>query len=217
MIDIPIYLAFVAAALFIIATPGPSVLFVVARSIHLGTRGGILSVAGIALGALCHAVAVSLGLAGIVDAHPQAFVVIKNMGCIYLVYLGLNTWFSKPAKNVPARDREESWKRILVQGWLVELLNPKTALFFIAFLPQFTDPPKGNAGLQLISLGITFVVLGLFSDSIYALLSGRAAILLKRSTAFTRVEKYVSGSVYCGLGFSGLLYKIPGKLLSHSG
>jgi threonine/homoserine/homoserine lactone efflux protein len=204
MIELPAYFAFVLAATLIIATPGPSVLFVIARSINLGAKGGILSVCGVALGALCHAAAVALGLATVLQASPLAFEIIKYLGCLYLIYLGVRTMLAPPAS------REElpgsfSRRRVLLQGLLVELLNPKTALFFLAFLPQFASPERGAVATQLLVLGLTFVVLGVISDGIYAALAGKLAGVLKRSTLFRRTEKYLTGTVYCGLGIVGLV------------
>ena len=215
MIDMNLYFTFVLAALFIIATPGPSVLFVIARSVNLGIKGGMLSVVGVSVGALCHAVAVSLGLAKIFESSPDAFVVIRNLGCLYLIYLGIKTFLSNKNQDNNELQQEESGKHILLQGCLVELLNPKTALFFIAFLPQFTNPTKGHVGVQLIVLGLTFVMVGLMSDGLYAVMAGRLGSFFKKSTTFRKIEKYFSGSIYCGLGLVGLLYKLPKKDLIH--
>ncbi|MEA3358937.1 MAG: LysE family translocator [Thermodesulfobacteriota bacterium] len=216
MIDLNLYFAFVMAAILIIVIPGPSVLFVIARSINLGIKGGILSIVGVSVGALCHSVAISLGLAKLFETSPEAFVTIKNIGCFYLIYLGIKTFLSKENKENTESGQKESNCGILIQGCLVELLNPKTALFFIAFLPQFTNETKGNIGIQLIALGLTFVFLGLISDGIYAAMAGRIGGFLKKSAAFRKIEKYLSGSVYCGLGLAGLFYKLPKKLLKHS-
>ena len=204
MIDLPVYLAFILTAALIVASPGPSVLFVITRSIHLGPGGGLLSVAGVALGALCHAVAVALGLATVLQASPYAFSVIKHLGCFYLLYLGIRTFFSA---SKPAEAADGTSRGIVLQGFLVELLNPKTALFFLAFLPQFASPANPSFGTQLFVLGLTFVVLGIISDGLYAIAAGRLAGLLKRSSRFRRTEKYLSGSVYCGLGLGGLFYR----------
>jgi len=214
MIDLNIYFAFVLAALLIIVIPGPSVLFVIARSINLGVKGGIISVIGVSIGALCHAIAVSLGLARIFESSPDAFMIIKNIGCLYLIYLGFKTFLTNRDKERGQINKIESHKNILIQGCLVELFNPKTALFFVAFLPQFTNPAKGNVGIQLMALGITFVLLGLVSDGVYSALSGRMGSFLKQSITFRKVEKYLSGSVYCGLGITGLFYKIPKKVFT---
>lgn len=204
MIDYNLYLAFVMAAFLVIATPGPSALFVVARSINLGIRGGFLSVIGVSIGALCHAIAVSLGLAQVLSSSPEAFIVIKNLGCIYLIFLGIKTFLSKEPRKDGDMEKDNNSKNVIKQGMLVELLNPKTALFFLAFLPQFTNGNLGNVGVQLVVLGLTFVAIGLLCDGMYTLLAGQIGSFLKKSTWFRRIEKYVSGSVYCSLGVIGL-------------
>jgi threonine/homoserine/homoserine lactone efflux protein len=205
VIDLPVYLAFILTAGLIVASPGPSVLFVITRSIQLGPGGGLLSVAGVAFGALCHAVAVALGLATLLQASPYAFSVIKHLGCFYLLYLGIRTLVAAP-RSAETAD-VVSRRGIVLQGFLVELLNPKTALFFLAFLPQFASPANPSFGTQLFILGLTFVFLGIVSDGLYAVAAGRLSGLLKRSSRFRRVEKYLSGSVYCGLGLGGLFYR----------
>lgn len=206
MIDFPVYLAFILTAGLMVASPGPSVLFVITRSINLGSRGGLLSVCGVALGALCHAVAVSLGLATLLQASPHAFSLIKHLGCLYLLYLGVRTYLSKPTLELEGND-DANHRGIVLQGFLVELLNPKTALFFLAFLPQFATSGHGMMEAQLLILGLTFVVVGVLSDGIYALAAGRLATVLKQSSRFRRTEKYLSGTVYCGLGLGGLFYR----------
>jgi threonine/homoserine/homoserine lactone efflux protein len=209
MIALSTYFAFVAAAVFIIATPGPSVLFVVARSIQLGMRGGLLSVLGVAIGASLHAVAVALGVAELLKRVPESFLVIKSLGCFYLIYLGLRTLLAKPARDQLDGDGSASGRRILTQGFLVEFLNPKTALFFVAFLPQFANPTGEHLSLQLLLLGVTFVVIGLISDGVYAAAAGKLSGWLKKSERFRRAEKYFSGCTYCGLGIGGLFYRVP--------
>lgn len=206
MIELPVYLTFILTAGLMVASPGPSVLFVITRSINLGSKGGLLSVCGVALGAFCHAVAVSLGLATLLQPSPHAFSLIKYLGCLYLLYLGIRTYLAKPALELEDDDTA-SHRGIVLQGFLVELLNPKTALFFLAFLPQFATPGHGMLGAQLLILGLTFVLVGVISDGLYAVAAGRLASILKQSSRFRRTEKYLSGTVYCGLGLGGLFYR----------
>jgi threonine/homoserine/homoserine lactone efflux protein len=209
MIEPSAYFTFVIAATLIIATPGPSVFFVLARSLELGVKGGLLSVCGIALGACCHAVAVSLGVAELFKASPAGFTIVRNLGCLYLLYLGVRTWLAKQQDASTTCDKSQPRRSIVLQGFLVEWLNPKTALFFLAFLPQFASPDRKHLSLQLLFLGITFVGIGLICDSIYASVAGRLGGLLERSVFLRKAQKCFSVSVYFALGIVGFLYRIP--------
>ncbi|WP_024954037.1 LysE family translocator [Sulfurospirillum arcachonense] len=208
MIDFNLYVAFILTVIFVISTPGPAVLFVIARSVNLGVRGGIYSMLGLACGALVYAVAVAFGLAQLLESSPQAFLFIKNLGCLYLIYLGLKTILSKENYENTEEEKIVSAKNLIKEGFLVELFNPKTALFFLAFLPQFTNFSLGNMEVQLIILGLTFVIVGLVTDSFYVLSAGHIGKFLKQSITFKKIEKYFSGSIYCSLGIAGLFHKI---------
>jgi len=208
MPTLDLYLGFIVASAIVIAMPGPSVLFVIARSIEHGPRAGLVSVVGVAGGALVHTVLVAVGLAQVFQASPLAFAIIKNLGGVYLLYLGLRTLLRRA---VPAAEATAlapgALRRILFDGLMVELLNPKTALFFLAFLPQFVSTrPGATVAPQLLLLGGTFGLLGLVSDGIYCIGAARIARTLKRSTIFQRTEKYLTGSTYLGLGCATLLY-----------
>lgn len=210
---VDLYLAFVFASAIVIAMPGPSVLFVVARSIEHGTRAGLVSVVGVAGGALMHTVLVAFGLAQIFQASPLGFTIVKDLGGVYLIYLGIRTLF-RPTNSPTelAALAPGAVRRILLDGFMVELLNPKTALFFLAFLPQFVSTTRGSpVAPQLLLLGGTFVLLGFVSDGVYCIGAARIARMLKRSTAFQRAEKYLAGSTYLGLGLATLLYTRKSK------
>ena len=191
---------FVAAALALLLVPGPAVLYVVTRSIHQGRRAGLVSVLGIHLGTLVHVAAATAGLSALVLSSATAFTVVKLAGAAYLIGLGLWTLVSRKADAEVALGGERRLRRVFAQGVVVNVLNPKTALFFLAFLPQFVDPHRGHAALQIAILGWTFAVLGMVTDSIWAIAAGTAGDVLRRSRRFAHTQRYVSGSVFVGLG-----------------
>ncbi|MDX6414924.1 MAG: hypothetical protein QOH23_2334 [Gaiellaceae bacterium] len=194
---------FSLAALALLAMPGPSVLYIVTQSAERGRRVGLAAVAGVHLGSLVHVAAATAGLSALVVASPLAFSVVKYGGAAYLVYLGV--------RKLLERDREEDvetepepLRRALVRGIIVNVLNPKTALFFLAFLPQFIDADRGGVWSQALVLGFVFVGLGLVSDSLYALAAGTVGGLIRRRRKHVR---YGSGVVYITLGAAAALAK----------
>lgn len=191
---------FVLAALALLIVPGPAVLYVVARSINHGRRAGLASVLGIHVGTLVHITAATLGLSALIVSSAIAFTAVKVAGAVYLIGLGLWTLFSRTAEPEIALGGERNLRRAFGQGIVVNVLNPKTALFFLAFLPQFVDPNAPHPALQIAFLGLLFAVLGLITDSVWALAAGTAGGVLRRSRRFARVQRYVTGSVYIGLG-----------------
>lgn len=191
---------FVVAALALLAVPGPAVLYIVTRSIHQGKRAGLVSVLGIHLGTLVHITAATAGLSALLVSSASAFTAVKLAGAAYLIGLGLWTLLSRAPAAEITLGRERRLRRVFAQGVVVNVLNPKTALFFLAFLPQFVDPDRGHASLQIALLGSTFAALGMVTDSIWAIGAGSAGDVLRRSRRFARVQRYVSGSVFVGLG-----------------
>jgi threonine/homoserine/homoserine lactone efflux protein len=202
IIPLPELALFVAASLALTLTPGPAVLFIVARSMGQGRRAGFLSVLGVGLGNTGHAIAAALGLAALLASSPVAFAVVRYLGAAYLVFLGLRRMLdrSAPALGDAPRGAETSGGGVLRSAFLVALLNPKTALFFLAFLPQFADAARGGVAGQILFLGLLFVVLAVTTDSMYVLLAGGLGAWLRRRPGFARGEKWVSGAVYVGLG-----------------
>jgi threonine/homoserine/homoserine lactone efflux protein len=198
--DPPAVGLFVVAALALLVVPGPAVLYIVARSIHQGRRAGLASVAGIHVGTLVHIAAATLGLSAVIVSSAMAFTAVKIAGAVYLVGLGLWTLLSRRAETEVALGGERSLRRSFAQGIVVNVLNPKTALFFLAFLPQFVDSDAAHPALQVAFLGILFALLGLVTDSLWALVAGTAGGVLRRSQRFVRTQRYVAGSVYVGLG-----------------
>ncbi len=192
---------FSLAALAILAIPGPAVLYIVTRSIHQGRGAGLASVLGIHVGTTVHLAAATVGLSAIIVSSATAFTVVKLLGAAYLVVIGLRTLLGRGDREAvdpqrPPRRR----RRDFAEGVVVNVLNPKTALFFLAFLPQFADPSRGDASVQILVLGLTFMALGLVTDSAWALAAGSAGEALRRSRRWAHVQRYVSGGVFLGLG-----------------
>jgi threonine/homoserine/homoserine lactone efflux protein len=187
--------------------PGPAVLYVVTQSIDQGRRAGLASVGGIFSGTLVHIAAATVGLSALLASSAVAFDVVKYAGAAYLVVVGLRRLLGRePVADVEA-PRERSLGRLYRQGIVVNVLNPKTALFFLAFLPQFVDVDRGAVWSQMLVLGLTFMALGMISDGTYALVASRAGGWLRSSARFRTAQRYVSGGIYVGLGavaaFSG--------------
>ena len=191
---------FLLASAILCLTPGPAVLYILARSIGQGRAAGLASVGGVAVGNLAHAIGAALGLSAILASSALAFAGLKYVGAAYLIWLGIRKFRSAPVDFGAASFRPEPLRRIFRQGVVVGTLNPKTALFFLSFLPQFADPARGSAPVQLLLLGVAFVTMAAISDSAYALLSGTFGAWIKRRPAFLRHERHVTGSVYVGLG-----------------
>jgi threonine/homoserine/homoserine lactone efflux protein len=196
---------FLLAALILLLTPGPAVLYIIARSMDQGRLAGFVSVLSIEVGNSFHVLAATLGLSALLVSSALAFTIVKYLGAAYLVYLGLRRLFTREQTHEIASFQPQSLKRIFSQGVLVAILNPKTALFFLAFLPQFVDPSSGSVTAQLLTLGGLFVMMAIVTDGMYALLASTAGGWLKRNRSFLRAERYVVGSVYIGLGVTAAL------------
>jgi threonine/homoserine/homoserine lactone efflux protein len=190
--------AFVVAAVALLLAPGPAVMFVVARSVEQGRRAGLASVVGGGLGNLVHVSAATLGLSAILASSALAFSVVKYAGAAYLLYLGLRVLLSKEA-DVAAVVPPQPLRKVFSQAFVVYALNPKTALFFLAFLPQFADPSRGAVAPQIFLLGAIFVLLALVTDSGYALLAGSLSGWLRRNARARRGQRYFAGGVYLTL------------------
>jgi threonine/homoserine/homoserine lactone efflux protein len=195
---------FVAAALALLLMPGPAVLYIVARSIDQGRSAGLVSVLGVHLGSLVHVTAAAVGLSSLVVSSAVAFSIVKYAGAAYLVYLGVKALVSRETPG-QVEVRAAPLGAMLRQGAVVNVLNPKTALFFLAFLPQFVDPEAGYVALQLVFFGLVFVALGLVTDSLYALAAGTAGNLMRSSRLLLGVRRWVSGTVFIGLGLATAL------------
>ena len=192
---------FVAAALALLLVPGPAVFYVVARGVEGGRVAGLVSCLGIEVGTLAHAAFAAVGLSALLASSAAAFAIVKWLGAAYLIWLGLKRLFGRDEEDAPAEVEPEPLSRLFSQGVIVQVFNPKVALFFLAFLPQFVDPSRGDAWTQILVLGATLAALGLLTDGLYALIGGTAsAALRRRGSRFRRVQRYFSGGVYLALG-----------------
>ncbi len=191
---------FVGASVVLLLTPGPAVLYIVARSVNQGRMAGIASVFGVEAANSFHAAAAALGLSAILVSSALAFNVVKYMGAAYLVYLGVRRLFAREEADAENAVEGQSLRRIFTQGFVVNLLNPKTALFFLAFLPQFVNPSRGSVVAQVLFLGLLFVSMATVSDSVYALLASSVRHWLRCNRGLSQAQRWVAGSIYVGLG-----------------
>jgi threonine/homoserine/homoserine lactone efflux protein len=192
--------AFAAVVMIFAAVPGPAVFYVVTRSVSQGRRAGGVSAAAVAAGNLVHVGAATVGLSALLASSAVAFSVVKYLGAGYLIYLGVRTLLSRDHRD-PAPDRPaQPLPRVFREGMVVAVLNPKTALFFLAFLPQFVDPARGSATLQLAVLGLLLVAITVISDFSYAMVTGSAGAWLRDRTHVLRRSRFVTGGAYITLG-----------------
>jgi len=191
---------FITAALILVFMPGPNTLYIVARSVQQGRTAGILSSLGVQVGTLFHIAAAAFGLSSLLLSSALAFNVVKYAGAAYLIYLGIKTLLTKETVEQTEQIQNKSLGQIFRQGVVVNLLNPKSALFFFAFLPQFVDVGKGSITTQILFLGLILMTLGFLSDTIYALLAGSVGNAMRGNLRFLRAQRYFAGSVYIGLG-----------------
>lgn len=194
----PLFSAFLLASLVLAITPGPGVLYIVTRSLAQGRHGGLVSVAGVALGNVGNALAASLGLAAVFAVSSLAFTVVKYAGAAYLIWLGVRMLRRPAATSEAAVPAPAPLRRVFRDGLIVALLNPKTTVFFAAFLPQFLT---ANAApmTQSMALGALFVAIAAVTDSVYALAAGTMAPKLRANVA-QRIARRLGGSVFIGLG-----------------
>jgi threonine/homoserine/homoserine lactone efflux protein len=191
---------FMVSALALNLSPGPSILYILSRSIGQGREAGLLSVFGLATATLIHAVAMALGLSTLFLYSPLAFAVVKYLGAAYLIYLGIGALLSRGTLQPVAAAAPLSRGAIYRQGVVTDLLNPKVALFFIAFLPQFVDPAAGSPTMQILFFGLLFHITGVPVNLMVALAGGRLAKLLARRPGWARVQNWITGTVLVGLG-----------------
>jgi len=192
---------FCLASIALAVVPGPAVAYIVTHSVDKGRRAGLVSALGVASGGLVHVAAATVGLSALIASSATAFTTVKLVGAAYLIVIGI--------RRILGRDEDESGevqpvptshRRLYVQGLVVNVLNPKTALFFLAFLPQFVDPDRGSVTLQIAGLGILFAAIALTSDCCYALAADLLAGRLRRSGRGARLRRYVSGGIFIALG-----------------
>jgi len=198
-------LLFVGAALVLLVIPGPAVFYVTSRSIGHGRAAGLVSALGIQVGTLVHVAAAAVGLSALLMSSAAAFGAVKYLGAAYLIYLGVQKLRRPESLELGAKTDQIRLSRIFAQGVLVNVLNPKTALFFFAFLPQFVNASRGNVPAQILFLGILFSFLGVTSDSLWALFAGTVGHLLRRNPRWMRTQRYVSGGMLISLGVATAL------------
>jgi threonine/homoserine/homoserine lactone efflux protein len=199
-------LAFVAAALVVLLIPGPGVLFVLTRSLSQGQRAGLVSACGLSAGAFVHVIAATVGLSALLAASAAAFGVVKLLGAAYLIYLGIRAVMSRRQADVEVElPAPRSLRRLFADGVVVSVLNPKVAVFFLAFLPHFTDPVRGSVSTQMFWLGLLYCALALCTDGAYAVLASRLRHWMRGPMARGSLPRYASGAVYIGLGVSTAL------------
>jgi threonine/homoserine/homoserine lactone efflux protein len=205
MLDPHKYSLFIMAALVLLVIPGPSVLYITARSIDQGKTAGLISVFGNALGSAILVLLSAFGLSAIIASLPLAFNIVKYLGAAYLIYLGIKRLLAedKPAQSVLA---SQSLSSVFFQGTSVAVLNPKTTLFFLAFLPQFVEISRGYIWAQILLLGLTLVGLGIITDSVYALLAGTIGNWLKQKGGFPVLQRYFASFIYILLGVLAVCY-----------
>src|SRR5882762_1387843 len=203
-------LLFVSAALVLLAIPGPAVLYVTSRSIGLGRGAGLVSALGIGVGTLVHVAAAAVGLSALLMSS-SAFSAVKYLGAAYLVYLGVQKLRREEFLDLSKEAARVKLSRVFGQGIIVNILNPKTALFFFAFLPQFVDASRGNVALQILFLGTLFAGMGVMSDSLWAFFAGTVARHLNRNTRWLRTQRYVSGGMLISLGVATAFTGSGGK------
>jgi threonine/homoserine/homoserine lactone efflux protein len=203
-------LLFVGASLALLALPGPAVIYVVTRSIEHGRTAGIVSMLGVETGTFAYALAAAAGLSGLIAASMTAFTIVKYAGAAYLIYLGVRKLLERDqAQSAFAAGRS----RLFLKGAIVQLLNPKIAIFFVAFLPQFVDSSRGPVAGQILVLGSIFTLLAVLSDGAYVLLAGAVGGWLRSGRRARSWLARCSGGVYIGLGLTAAL---SGSRPSHS-
>ena len=202
---------FITAAVIMLITPGPAVLYIVARSIEQGRLAGLISALGVGLGGLFHVLFAALGLSILLVQSAVAFSIIKYVGAAYLVYLAVMKLIQKEKALISPKLQRKKLIKIFTQGFIVNLLNPKTALFFMAFLPQFVNPDSGSVTIQIIYLGMIFIGLAILSDSVYALLAGSIRRVFSDSKAVKAINKYIPATIYFTLGIGAIFIKNSNK------
>jgi threonine/homoserine/homoserine lactone efflux protein len=200
---LPTLLLFLGASVTLLLTPGPVVLYIITRSVDQGRPAGLASALAGSTGNLVHVLAAAFGLSAILSTSAVAFNIVKYVGAAYLVYIGLRTLLTAQAAQA-VTVRRQPLRHIYQQGLMVAIFNPKTALFFLAFFPQFIDQAHGPevARAQILLLGCLYVLIGTFTDSLYALAAGTAGAWLRGNRWFQGFQRYVAGTIYISLGLT---------------
>jgi len=200
MPELDLLLVFVITVLALVVVPGPNIVYIVTRSLGQGRRVGIASALGVESGTLVHIAAATFGLSALVASSAMALTALKYVGAAYLVYLGLRTLLGNDELQLEPDESDDRLLNVYLQGALVNVLNPKVALFFLAFLPQFVDPQRGNVSQQMLVLGLIVLVFGVANDLLYAVAAGSLGAWLRQRPRFVRRQRYFIGGVYLALG-----------------
>ena len=200
MIDQQTLITYLAILLGFVFIPGPAVLLTLARASSSGARIGLATGLGIAVGDILHTLLTVVGISAVILASALLFSIVKYLGAAYLVYLGLKAIFEKTDSTVPGTKHVLDVTTAFRQAIIIEFLNPKSAMFFLAFLPQFVNPENGSVALQLMTLGLLFVLMGLVSTVTVALSAGHIGKFLRRNPVVMRWQNKAVGSIFCGLG-----------------
>ncbi len=196
---------FMAGAFIIVVIPGPNILYLIARSIHQGRIAGFVSVLGIEAATVVHILAATLGLTSLLLSSALAFTVVKYAGAAYLVYLGIRKFAGQKEERAGNTEEDGGLKQVFVQAFFVNLLNPKTAMFFLAFLPQFVDPGNEHAAIHIPVFGAILIALAIIVETLYVLLSYRLRIWLNGGQGFGKSRRWLAGGAYIGLGLTNAL------------
>jgi threonine/homoserine/homoserine lactone efflux protein len=193
---------FLLAATALAVVPGPAVAYIVTQSIDQGRRAGLVSALGVASGGVVHVAAATVGLSALIASSATAFTVVKLVGAAYLIVVGLRRILAGDGEEPESRALRAPLRRVYRQGVIVNVLNPKTALFFLAFLPQFVDPDRGAVWPQVAVLGVVFVSVAVLSDVTYALVSDAIAGRIRRTGTGARMRRWLTGGVFVALGIT---------------
>lgn len=177
-------------------------LYIIARSVDQGRTAGLVSVVGVGLGSMVHVFAAALGLSALLVQSAVAFRTVKYLGAAYLVYLGIRRLLGKGDVTPESGTADRTMRRVFVQGIWVNVLNPKTALFFFAFLPQFVNVGGASVALQILFLGALLVTMGIITDGGYALAAGTLAGWLKKRPRVVTAQRYLAGGIFISLGLA---------------
>ena len=207
MPDFNSLVSFAIASVALLVIPGPAVIYIVNRSVANGRSIGLASVLGLELGTFMHVLAATVGLSAILATSENAFNIVKYLGASYLVLVGLRT-ISRQPQEVDSSADAMTKVQAFCQGFIINTLNPKVALFFLSFLPQFIDPQKSSNALQSLSLGAVFVICGFVTDGIYALTASSLRETLVKGKALPFIQQYVAGVVFVLLGVVAATAKI---------
>ena len=187
------------ASVVLVVIPGPAVIYILTRSVSQGRNAGLVSAVGVNLGSTVHVFAAVAGLTVLLASSATAYTAVKWAGVAYLAWIGIRTLMADDEEFTDSGVEPASLRRIFIQGVLVNMLNPKVAIFFLAFLPQFVDHNAPNAAAQTLFLGLTLVTIGLISDSVYAVIGGSIGKLFRRRPGAARISRITAGSVYLAL------------------